>query len=129
MNRHARRRAQRWLWGVVDAVEPTRNYLKLLPPPGEAEDGAPRGAAELTLCLRAAGLQPESLVVVDGWRGYNRVDWLGEFGCAEPQRVNHRAGEIVNAEGFTTNHIENTWSNAIDRAGGWGWRILGGWVG
>ena len=80
MNRHARRRAQRWLWGIVDALGPTRNYLRLLPPPAEAEDGPPEGRGELTLRLRADGIQPDSLVVVDGWRGYNRVDCLGEFG-------------------------------------------------
>ena len=100
----------------MDSLEPTRNYVRLLPPPSEAENGQPRGAAELTRCLRASGLLPESLVVADGWRGYNRVDWEGEFGCAAPQRVNHRAGEIVNEDGFTTNHIENLWSNISDAA-------------
>ena len=91
--------------------------MRLLPPPAEAEGGAPRGALELTQCLRASGLLPNSLVVADGRRGYNRVDWLGEFGCAEPQRLNHRAGEIVNAQGFTTNHVENLWSDARSRPG------------
>ena len=92
--------------------------MRLLPPPAEAEGGAPRGTLELTQCLRAARLLPDSLVVADGWRGYNRVDWLGEFGCAEPQRLNRRAGGIVNAEGFTSNHVGNLWSNARERAGG-----------
>ena len=116
MNRHARRRAQRWIWEIVDALEPTRNYLVILPPPSDADAGAPRGEGELTLCLRAAGLQPDSLAVVDGWRVYNRSDWLGEVGCAEPKRVNRRAGEIVNRDGLAANHIENKWSNVSDRA-------------
>ena len=111
MNRHARRRAQRWVWGVVDALDPSRNYARLLPPPAEAEGGQPMGTAELTRSLRASGLLPESLVVADGWRGYNRVDWEGEFGCAAPQRLNHRDGEIVNDEGYTANRIGNLWSN------------------
>ena len=81
-NRNARRRAHRWLWGVVDSVGHTRNYMRLLPPPAEAEGGAPRGTLELTQCLRAAGLLPDSLVVADGWRGYNRVDWLGGSSAA-----------------------------------------------
>ena len=33
--------------------------------------------------------------------------------------INHRAGDIANRDGFTANHIENTWKNVIDRAG-WG---------
>ena len=68
MNRRERRRAQRWLRGIVDALGPTRYHLRLLPPTADAEDGAPKGAGELTLFLRAAGLQPDSLVVVDGRR-------------------------------------------------------------
>ena len=91
----------------MGAVDHTRNYMRLLPPPAEAEGGQPRCAAELSRSIRACGLLPESLVVADGWRAYNRVDWEGEFGCAAPQRVNHRAGEVVNEDGFATNHVEN----------------------
>ena len=108
---HAGRREQRGVWGVVDSLETTRNYVRPLPPPAETENGQPRGAEELTRSLPPSGLLPESLVVSDGWRGYNRVDWEGEFGCAAPQRVNHRAGEIVNEGGFATNQIDNLWSN------------------
>ena len=89
----------------------TYAQLRSTPPPAEAENGQPRGAAELTRSLRGSGLFRESLVVADGRPGYNRVDWTGEFGCATPHRLNHRAGEIANEDGFTTNHIENLWSN------------------
>ena len=97
----------------MDSLEPTRNYVRLLPPHAEAENGQPRGASELTRSLRASGLHPESLVVADGWRGYNRADWDGECGCAAPHRLNRRAGEIVNEDGFDTNHLENLMSNVM----------------
>ena len=52
-----------------------------------------------------------TLLPVYGRRGYNRIDWAGEFGCADPQRANHMQGEIVNPLGFTTNHAEILWGN------------------
>ena len=45
------------------------------------------------------------------WLGYNRIDWDGEFGRADPQRTNRKQGEIVNPLGCTTNRAELRRSN------------------
>ena len=51
-------------------------------------------------------------------RGYNRVDWGGAFGPEEPQRLNRRAGGVVNTDGFTTYRVENVRANLREQAGG-----------
>lgn len=111
LNVAARPRPQRWAWGIVDHLNPARCYIKILPLPSDAIGGAPRCRAELERGLREAGLQPETIVVCDGWAAYDGIDWEGDFGCPPAERVNHSVGEIVNQHGFTTNHIESKWSS------------------
>ncbi len=46
-----------------------------------------------------------SVLVTDDWRGYKNL-----YTIFEHYTVNHSRGRYVNSEGFTTNHIENFWT-------------------
>ena len=77
---------------------------------------SPRGKEEILKCLHLLNIPRKTILVTDGWKatraaieelkrekGWGNADLWQEV-------VNHSAGEIVNANGFTTNHIENRWS-------------------
>ena len=61
-------------------------------------------------------LAKKTILVTDGWKGtkaaVKALKTEKGWGDAElwHEVVNHSAGEIVNANGFTTNHIEQRWS-------------------
>ena len=52
LNRTARRRQQRWIWGVVDSRRFEMSYLRILPYPQDAIAGKPRGQEEIARCVR-----------------------------------------------------------------------------
>jgi hypothetical protein len=95
---------------------PDRFFFRVLERPADAEAGRPRGKEEILKCLRCLDLPRKTILVTDGWKatiaaveelkrekGWGDADLWHEI-------VNHSAGEIVNVNGFTTNHIENGWS-------------------
>lgn len=57
----------------------------------------------------------KTVLVTDGWKATLSAveEFKEEKGWGDKELwhevVNHSAGEIVNANGFTTNHIENRW--------------------
>jgi len=107
---------QVWVWGATVPRRPDRFLFRVLEHPQDAMDGKPRGQAEILDCLRLLNLQPKTIIVTDGWKAtIATVQQLKQekgWGDADlwHEIVNHSAGEITNAHGFTTNHIENRWS-------------------
>ena len=80
------------------------------------------------ICLRKLNIQRKTILVTDGWKGTAAAIRLlrEEKGWTDAdlhhEVVIHSAGEIVNQNGCTTNHIESTWSAlkrwVIQRYGG-----------
>eukprot|EP00438_Fugacium_kawagutii_P003905 Skav220698 [mRNA] locus=scaffold472:538021:539481:+ [translate_table: standard] len=82
----------------------------------DACEGRPRGKQEILDCLRFLNIPKKTILVTDGWKATKAAvkalkDEKG-WGDAElwHEVVNHSAGEIVNTNGFTTDHIETRWS-------------------
>ena len=107
---------QVWVWGAAIPRMPDRFLFRILEHPVDAEAGRPRGKEEILKCLHLLNIPRKTILVTDGWKatraaieelkrekGWGNADLWQEV-------VNHSAGEIVNANGFTTNHIENRWS-------------------
>ena len=107
---------QVWVWGATIPKMPDRFLFRVLEHPSDAEAGRPRGKEEILKCLHLLDIPRKTILVTDGWKstraaieelrrekGWSKADLWQEV-------VNHSAGEIVNANGFTTNHIENRWS-------------------
>ena len=61
-------------------------------------------------------IQKKTILVTYGWQGtaaairHFRQEKGWTVADLHHEVVNHSAGEIVNVNGFTTNHIENKWS-------------------
>ena len=110
LNRTARRRQQRWIWGVVDSRRFEMSYLRILPYPQDAIAGKPRGQEEIARCVRESGLRPKTMVVSDGWAASEAIAWKEAFEC-DHDVVIHSRGEIVNERGRHTNKIEAKWSS------------------
>ena len=119
---------QIWIWGCIDAQEPQRFLFRVLDSAEDALDGKPRGKQELkTNFALCAFDDPSVLITSDAWKGtivavrelrqergwptgvLRRVNGCNACGPQYHQIVNHSA-EFVNADGFTTNHIESAWS-------------------
>ena len=107
---------QVWVWGATIPKMPERFLFRILVHADDACKGHPRGKVEILQCLRVLDIPRKTILVTDGWKatlaavkelraekGWTKHDLWHEV-------VNHSAGEIVNANGFTTNHIENRWS-------------------
>ena len=110
-------RDQVWLWGACLQGKAGHFYYKVLDHPEDACDGKPRGTQEILKCLRQLNIKRKTILVTDGWRSTaaaikllrKEKGWTAED--LHQEVVNHSAGEIVNKNGFTTNHIEGTWSS------------------
>lgn len=107
---------QVWVWGATLPRQPQRFVFKVLKHAQDAVAGRPRGKEEILECLKLLQIPKKTILVTDGWKateaavqqlkrdqGWSDKDLWHEV-------VNHSAGEIVNRNGFTTNHIENRWS-------------------
>ncbi len=102
--------------GLVVEDQPSLFYFRVLEHPADAYEGKPCGNEELKRCLESIGLKKECVLVPDSWRGTVAAvkNLKAEKGWSETdlphELVNHSAGEIVNAHGYSTNQIEATWS-------------------
>jgi len=105
-----------WVWGATVPRMPQRFLFRVLRHSDDAAEGRPRGKEEILTCLWLLKIPRKTILVTDGWKatiaavkqlkkeeGWSDADLWHEV-------VNHSAGEIVNSNGFTTNHIENRWS-------------------
>ena len=107
---------QVWVWGATIPNHPERFLFRVLDHPDDVFDGKPRGKDEILKCLRLLDIKKKTILVTDGWKGTKAAvkALREELGWTEKdlwhEVVNHSAGEITNANGFTTNHIENRWS-------------------
>ena len=111
---------QVWLWGAVIQNHPERFVFRVLDHADDAFDGKPRGAKEIQTCLHYLGMphhkMKKIILVSDKWLGTLKAvkDYKHEKRLTEtsfPHKiVNHSDGEIINAEGYTTNAIEAKWS-------------------
>ena len=103
---------QIWIWGAVLQCSMSTHFIfKILKHPAEALDGKPRGHKEMLENLRSLGLRREDVLVSDKWKAtVSSAKTLSHDVPFEHQIVNHSAGEIVNSDGYTTNHIEAKWS-------------------
>ena len=105
-----------WLWGCTIKDHPEYFFFKVLEHPNDAFDGRPRGTNELISCFDSVGLKPGIILVTDSWRGsiaaIRSIKQRNNWGprSLRHELVNHSSGEVVNANGFTTNHIECRWS-------------------
>jgi hypothetical protein len=119
---------QVWVWGATLQGRPDVFHYRILEHPVDAHDGRPRGTEEILTCLHMLNLQKGTILVTDGWKGtaaaIRRFRQQKGWTVRELHHevVNHSAGEIVNCNGFTTNHIEGRWS-VIKR---WGRKRYGG---
>ena len=107
---------QVWVWGATVPGQPDRFVFRVLEHAKDAYDGKPRGQNEILQCLRILNLKPKTILVTDGWKAtiaavkQLKLEMKWTDADLWHEIVNHSAGEITNANGFTTNHIENRWS-------------------
>ena len=108
---------QVWVWGATIPRKPDRFFFKVLSHPDDAFAGKPKGTQEILKCLRALDIPKKTIIVSDCWLGtiaavkmLKRENNWGDMDLWH-EVVNHSTGEITNANGFTTNHIENRWGS------------------
>ena len=110
------KRDQIWVGGGVVEDRPDLFYLQVLEHPESAFDGKPRGKAEMTKCLEDLGLEKGDILVSDAWKATTAAvkEIQRKLGWTDRDLVheicNHSKGEIVNANGFSSNQIESRWS-------------------
>jgi hypothetical protein len=110
------KRDQIWIWGCVVQGRPDLFAFRILDHPADAFDNRPRGKKEMLYNLQSTGVKAGWTIASDCWGGTLAAvkTYRAELGLTEAQlkheTVNHSAGEIVNARGYTTNLIENRWS-------------------
>ena len=107
---------QVWVWEATVPGQPDRFVFRVLEHAKDAYDGKPRGQNEILQCLRILNLKPKTILVTVGWKAtiaavkQLKLEMKWTDADLWHEIVNHSAGEITNANGFTTNHIENRWS-------------------
>ena len=112
-------RDQVWVWGAAVQNIPNFFFFAVLEHPMDVYDGKPRGCNEIASKVQHLGLPHEEskiTVVSDTWKGTvaGIKKYRTETGVSATdfphELVNHSYGEIVNANGYTTNGIEAKWS-------------------
>ena len=102
--------------GFVVSGHPEYFFYTVLQHPEDCIDGKPRGKGEVLKNLNRVGLQKNTILVSDGWKGTVAAvkQYRRDHGLTAAQFpheiVVHSRGEIKNAKGFTTNAIESRWS-------------------
>ena len=102
--------------GFVVSGHPEYFFYTVLQHPEDCIDGKPRGKGEVLKNLNRVGLQKNTILVSDGWKGTVAAvkQYRRDHGLTAAQFpheiVVHSKGEIKNAKGFTTNAIESRWS-------------------
>jgi hypothetical protein len=107
---------QIWIWGaVLQGKAKTHFVFRILAHPLDAFDGKPRGHQEMMTNLEMLGFQKGDIFVSDGWKATRSAVKATRKKLKLTERdlkhqvVVHSDGEIINADGFTTNAIESKW--------------------
>lgn len=102
--------------GATVPKQPDRFLFRVVDNAEDVYEGRPRGKKEILECIRLFNIPKKTILVTDGWKATKAAvkafKQEKRWGDDElwHEVVNHSAGEIVNANGFTTNHIKNRWS-------------------
>ena len=107
---------QIWIGGAVAEDHSDVFFFRVLKHPADAYDNRPRGRQELLNIFEDMGLERDDIFVSDCWKGTvaavsslkDQRGWRSDD--LRHETCNHAIGEIVNANGFTTNQIESKWS-------------------